>query len=377
MAATLAEMGARRHAPPFVRSRVGANRATIALVSAARALRNGGWVASAQAVAALVLGAGCGPAPAPPFTVPAHCVDEAMPITMSGPAAGSDLPLHYGLQGGQHVYAPIVLRGVDPTSTSVRLTLTRERDGATVADQVFTFFFPGEDPCDVALPHTEFFVQTPLADGWRASLRIAVFDPPRSASFEVDGLCVSSGDGCDEHPALALRVGGHPVAPGDRVYLDDDGTLLLSVEGAPEGAVLWGRADGQPIEQRASAPVAIPAADRRSLELALVLAAVERFGGGVLGVFDGRLEVGCSPLAPPPGCTCEVPDDAAGVSRCRAAGTRAVGEPCTRSEDCVGGASCAAGTCRAYCDPATPACAAGERCRALAQDLGLCEPGAA
>lgn len=65
-------------------------------------------------------------------------------------------------------------------------------------------------------------------------------------------------------------------------------------------------------------------------------------------------------VAPQCGCganeTCDVPD-ASGQAVCVAAGSVAMGQPCTRTSSCAQGLTCIFGTCHAFCDNPGRACA--------------------
>ncbi|MDQ3037680.1 MAG: hypothetical protein M3Y87_35130 [Myxococcota bacterium] len=329
------------------------------------------------AVLALTLSiAACGPDAPEDFTVPERCYAEGSAIEIVGLEEAEVLHLHYGAQGGQHVYTPLTLRGVDPRSTSVRVSLARELDGRIIADQVFNRFAPGSEPCDVRVPRTELFVAGERADGLTALGRVQVFDAMRSETREVSGLCVSSDDTCGPHPLLQLEAGGAFVGPGDRVFLEDDGMLHLGVDPLAHGSgALWGRIGDVEVDAVPGDAIAIPATDGGAIEVRLVLSETSFREGGVLASFDGALTIGCSPLdasACASGETCDL-GLAGEPSRCRAIGALADGDACDVPEDCAAGSTCAASGCRAWCDPAAPSCAPGETCIETLE-LGLCEP---
>lgn len=334
--------------------------------------------ARAIALSTAALLAACGPENGSGLEVPGSCYGEGTSIEIEGVEAGDVLQLYYGLQGGQHVYAPVVLRGVDPRTTSVRVELTRELDGQVVADQVFTRFVAGTGECEVALPMTELFVSTPRADGLAASMRVVVFDAARTEMRSVGGVCLSSEGACGDAPQLALRANGVDVSPGDRVFLDDAHQLRFSVDPAShEGGALWGRIGAARVDSSLGSELVIDAEDGGTIEVQLLLSSWGGpGGGGLIAAWSGELAIGCDVLGDGTECQDSETCDrglAGEPSRCRAAGGAAPGEACTTADDCAAGATCVSETCRAWCDPAAPECGAGEACIETL-DVGLCQP---
>lgn len=230
---------------------------------------------------------GCGP-PAPgELTVPEHCYAAGTATEITGLDDGDLRHLHYGLQGGQHVYPGIVLRGVDPRALTVQVALTRELDGTTVATQVFTHFVPGLGECDVALPETELFVQSRFADGATASARITAYQGMTSEVREVSGVCLSSTDACGPYDALIVRAGTDAIADGSMVAATS-GELVLSVEGS---GIVWGRVGSRAVEQRASTPITLAVSAGESVPIALALSPELPPAHGVLGAFEGTITI--------------------------------------------------------------------------------------
>lgn len=237
-----------------------------------------------ELLAVLVLW-GCGAPDPGDFTVPEGCYSDGA-IEITGLEDGELRQLIYGPQGGQHVFAGIVLRGVDPRALSVEIELARELDGATVAQQTFTRFEPGPGECDVAIPRTELFVSSRYTDGMTTTARVTASDAAASETLEARGVCVSSTGGCGPHPALVVRVGG--VALEDGAEVPADGELVLEIEGS---GIVWGRAGERTIEQRASTPITLTVTPGASVPIALALSPELPIEHDVLGVFEGTITI--------------------------------------------------------------------------------------
>lgn len=237
-----------------------------------------------ELIGLLVLTGCAGPGPGG-FSVPEACYVGAA-IEITGLEDGEARQLIYGPQGGQHVFPGIVLRGVDPRALMVRIELTRELDGATVAQQGFTRFEPGAGECEVAIPATELFVDSRYTDGMRVAARVTAFEGDASEVVEAQGVCVSSTGGCGPHPALVVRVHGAAIADGDEIVAGDE--LVLEIDGS---GIVWGRAGERTIEQRASTPIALAVEPGQSVPIALALSPELPTEHGVLGVFEGTVTV--------------------------------------------------------------------------------------
>jgi hypothetical protein len=234
--------------------------------------------------------AGCDGGGPTGFTVPADCHGEGVAIEITGLAEGGRRQLEYGPQGGQHVYPRLVLRGVDPQTASVRIQVTRELDGELAADQVFNRFRAGEGRCDVVVPDSPLFVQSPLTDGLPTSWRVTVFDPPQSETLEVTGVCVSSTGPCGPYPALIVLDGTHVLGEDARpVPVSDE--LRLTLGPGPIGTV-WGHVGETLIEQPSTDPILVPARTGDVLDVALVHSRTGPSGNGVFAMIEATWTAG-------------------------------------------------------------------------------------
>jgi len=238
-----------------------------------------------ELIAVLVL-ASCGAPDPGGFTVPERCYAEGA-IEITGLEDGEPRQLIYGPQGGQHVFPGIVLRGVDPRAATVQIAMTRELDGVTVAQQVFTRFEPGIGECDVAIPETELFVLSRYTDGMPVTARITAYHGMTSEIVEARGVCVSSTGGCGPHGALVVRAGGVAIEDG-AVVSALGGELALEVEGT---GIVWGRAGERTLELRASTPITLAVTPGQIVPIALALSPELPIEHGVLGVFEGTITI--------------------------------------------------------------------------------------